>query len=125
MDMSNKYMALFFHTVSMFRNEILDVGTEEFEQELFTFIMNYYENDSELFNKVFGIIPDGNGGYTYELDYEGIMKYAMYIYNPKKIASLYDEIGNDMVEKITDLAELYWHYELIIDDLNNGVRIRH
>ncbi|MBR7042365.1 MAG: hypothetical protein IKI04_02570 [Bacilli bacterium] len=124
MDMKYKYMALFFHTVSMWKNEIITIETDEFKQLLLNFIMNYYDSNKELFDKIFNIKRVGSK-YSYSIDYNEVMKYAMYIYEPKKLCKLYDEIGDDMIVNITDLAWLFCQYESIINDMNSYGHIRH
>ena len=125
MNMKYKYMALFFHTISLWKNDIIAVESDEFKELLLGFIMNYYVGNEELFNKIFDIKYAGGNRFSYKINYDEVMKYAMYDYNPKKLCRLYDEIGDDMIEKITLLAEAFCQYENIINDINNSVRIRH
>ena len=126
MDMQYKYMAVFFYGISLYTGTEIVLDDEEFKQLLLGFIMNYYLNYTDLFNKIFDIKYVKNKGFTYKIDYDKIDKYGSLLdENPKKFCKMYDEIGWETIEQITELSNMFCEYANTIYDINNNMRIRH
>ena len=124
--MQYKYMAAFFYGVSLYTGELVAIGDEDFNQMLQGFIMNYYPTHYKLINKIFDVRYTKEKGYFYRIDYNKILKYGTLLWtNPKEFNKMYDEIGWENIEEISDLAWLFGRYQEEITDLNNSKRIKH
>ena len=124
--MKYKYMAILFYGISLYTGKEIAIEDENFKQLLLGFIMNYYLSNRELMNEIFDIKYQEGKGFTYRIDYKEVEKYGCLLYDePRKFCQLYDEVGDEKVKEITDLACLFCQYVEIIDDMNNNVRIRH
>ena len=126
MDMQNKYLAVFFYGVSLYTGEEVVVGDDDFNQLLLGFMSNYYGSKHEIMDKVFGIKKVPEKGYTYSIDYDKVLKYGLLLRtNPKKFCEMYDEVGQETIDEITELSYSFCKYVEIIEDMNNSKRIRH
>ena len=126
MDIQDKYMAVFFNTLSVATASAINIKDKGFQQLLLNFVMNYYVEKYEILNKVFGIKYSKEKGYSYRMNYDEIIKYArMYEFDPQKYCKIYDEIGQNDLDEITKLVETFCMYVDEVNDMKKKNRIRH
>ena len=126
MNIQDKYMAVFFNTLSVATASAINIKDKGFQQLLFNFVMNYYVEKYEILNKVFGIKYSKEKGYSYRMNYDEIIKYArMYEFDPQKYCIIYDEIGQNDLDEITKLVETFCMYLDEVNDMKKKNRIRH
>ena len=125
-DIQCKYMAVFYYGVSLYTGETIGIQDNEFNQLLLGFITNYYTKYYKIMDKVFDIRYSKERGYSYRINYDKIVKYGNLVENdPRKFCQMYDEVGQEMVDKITDLACEFCKYVEIVNDMKNSKKIRH
>ena len=126
MNMQDKYMAVFFNTLSVATASAINIKDKGFQQLLLDFVMNYYMEKYEILNKVFGIKYSKEKGYSYRMNYDKIIKYAkMYEMDPQKYCKIYDEVGQNDLDEITKLVESFCMYVDEVNDMKKKNRIRH
>ncbi|MBQ8218956.1 MAG: hypothetical protein IJZ79_04315 [Bacilli bacterium] len=123
MDYLLKCRALYLRSIAL----TLDINlviTDAFIELLNSFLNNYYEQYFDLFDLIYKLKTDEEEEYNSEKCDELLKKY-LYDFTVNDIAiKLYDDIGTENVNKISELSYKFCEYYYEIIDINNNKLIR-
>lgn len=119
MDYLLKCRALYIWSISL-TLEINLVIDNEFCQLENSFFVNYYKDYPDLFSLIYEESEEGNK----EEKYYKLLKYLYEFTVNDSAIKLYDDIGMENVNKISELAYKFCEYYYVLYDMNNNVRIR-
>ena len=119
-----KCRALFLQGVAYLANENLNLD-ENFNLLLQNFLENYYIGNEEYFNLIYYFDIDEEGNLKVIEDptwSETLSEYLGYFNNgnSEAVKKLYDDIGQEDVNKISILTEQFVNHILILTDMNNN-----
>lgn len=119
-----KCRALFLQGVAYLANENLDLD-ENFNLLLQNFLENYYIGNEEYFNLIYYFDIDEAGNLNVMEDpawSETLSEYLGYFNNgnSEAVKKIYDDIGQEDVNKISILTEQFVNHILILKDMNNN-----
>ena len=126
-DLMIKRRALFLETIIGIDNGIMD-DAEGFGMLLNGFVQSYMDEYYDLFNLLYVFEKNDEGKLQiYEEDEWAIPLYKYLSYfnanDSKNIIKLYNEIGSETVDKISQLVELFQEYLSILFD-NRVIKIK-
>ena len=124
MDEKMKYLVTFFYNISFVSKSSIDVVDEGFKQMIYGFIKSYYRDFEDLMDKIFDVSKEDDKYYI-KVYFEQANEYADLIkYFPQDFIKIYDDMGEDEVTELMNLAILFWHYVYEINDLNSYKKVR-
>ncbi len=123
MDKKYKYLTVFLYSISMLTGTFLDTDDENLRELIIGFISNYYYIKKDILNKMFDFKAVKPGEFKVMIDYDKVTKYgSLFLTNPKKLIALYDEIGKEDINEISNLSELFCNYCIVIDNMNKNIK---
>ena len=118
MDNKIKYLVMFFMDISFCTNQVINVNDQEFQELLQGFIINKYNSNKDIMNKVFDISKKDKV-INIRINYEEAVRYGqLYSLHPIRFSKLLDDVGEKDLNKILDLAQLFIGYVKEIDEMN-------
>ena len=118
MDNKIKYLVMFFMDISFCTNQVINVNDQEFQELLQGFIINKYNSNQDIMNKVFDISKKDKV-INIRINYEEAIRYGqLYSTHPIRFSKLLDDVGEKDLNKILDLAQLFIGYVKEIDEMN-------
>lgn len=119
-----KCRALFLHGVAYLTNVNLDLD-ENFNLLLQNFLENYFVGNEEYFNLIYYFDIDEAGNLKVMEDpawSETLSEYLGYFNNgnSEAVKKLYDDIGQEDVNKISILTEQFVNHIIVLNDMNNN-----
>ena len=117
-----KCRALFFQSIAYVMEENIDMDGDFFAL-LEGFMENYLVDNYDEFNLIYYFTKDDDGNLAFVEEPEwtdDLIKYLNYFRNcdNNKVIELYDDIGEENVDKISHLVKLFWIYTMALDDMN-------
>ena len=118
-----KCRAIFLYSIGLLLNDISIIYDNRLDYLLRSFLDNYLKDNFDIFNVLYYLKKDENGNiYIYEEEeWTGMLyEYLWYlsIHDNKKIIKMYDDVGNNVVKKISDLVGLFYDYVMILRDMS-------
>lgn len=118
-----KCRAIFLYSIGLLLDDISIIYDNRFDYLLRSFLDNYLKDNFDIFNVLYYLKKDENGNiYIYEEEeWTGMLyEYLWYlsIHDNKKIIKMYDDVGNNVVKKISDLVGLFYDYVMILRDMS-------
>ena len=124
MDEKIKYLVTFFNNISFVSKYSIDVVDEGFKQMIYGFIKSYYRDYEDLMDKIFDVSKEDDK-YFIKVYFEEANEYAyLFKYFPQDFIKIYEDVGEEDVTEIMNLAILFWHYVYEINDLNSYKKVR-
>lgn len=119
-----KCRALFLQGVAYLTNENIDLD-ENFNLLLENFIENYFIGNEEYFNLIYYFDIDEEGNLKVMEDpawSETLSEYLGYFNNgnSEAVKKIYDDIGQEDVNKISILTEQFVNHIIVLNDMNNN-----
>ena len=109
---------MFFMDISFCTNQVINVNDQEFQELLQGFIINKYNSNQDIMNKVFDISKKDKV-INIRINYEEAIRYGqLYSTHPIRFSKLLDDVGEKDLNKILDLAQLFIGYVKEIDEMN-------
>ena len=123
MEEKYKYLTVLLYSISLILGGYINVDDENFRELLIGFINNFYYEKKNIFDKIFEFHMKNNNEMMVKIDYDKVIKYGnIFLTNPRKLAMVYDEIGREDINEITNLAQLFCFYCNQVDDMNNNLK---
>ena len=109
---------MFFMDISFCTNQVINVNDQEFQELLQGFIINKYNSNKDIMNKVFDISKKDKV-INIRINYEEAIRYGqLYSTHPIRFSKLLDDVGEKDLNKILDLAQLFIGYVKEVDEMN-------
>ena len=117
-----KCRAIFLYSIGLL-NDVSILEDERLNYLLQGFLENYLKDNFEIFNLIYCFKKDENGNlciYEEEEWTDILYKYLGYLasHDNKNIIKMYDDVGIDIVNRITNLVELFCDYVMVLRDMS-------
>ena len=117
-----KCRAIFLYSIGLL-NDVSILEDERLNYLLQGFLENYLKDNFEIFNLIYCFKKDENGNlciYEEEEWTDILYKYLGYLaaHDNKNIIKMYDDVGIDIVDRITYLVELFYGYVMVLRDMS-------
>ena len=118
-----KCRAIFLYSIGLLCDDVSILEDERLNYLLHGFLENYLNDNFEIFNLIYYFRKDEVGNlciYEEEEWTDMLYKYLGYLagHDNKKIIKMYDDIGNDVVSRISDLARLFYDYVMVLRNMS-------
>ena len=118
-----KCRAIFLYSIGLLCDDTKILEDERLNYLLHGFLENYLKDNFEIFNLLYFFKNDENGTLCIyeEEEWTNILyKYLGYLLSKdnKNIIKMYDEIDYDVVNKISDLAHLFYGYVMVLNEMS-------
>ena len=118
-----KCRAIFLYSIGLLCDAVSMLEDERLNYLLHGFLENYLNDNFEIFNLIYYFKKDEGGNlciYEEEEWTNMLYKYLGYLArrDNKKIIKMYDDVGYDVVKRISDLARLFYEYVIVLRDMS-------
>ncbi len=118
-----KCRAIFLYSIGLLCDDVSMLEDERLNYLLHGFLENYLNDNFEIFNLIYYFKKDEGGNlciYEEEEWTNMLYKYLGYLArrDNKKIIKMYDDVGYDVVKRISDLARLFYEYVIVLRDMS-------
>ena len=118
-----KCRAIFLYSIGLLCNDISLLEDERLNYLLHGFLENYLKDNFEIFNLIYCFKKDQDGNLRIHEEAEWtdmLYKYLGYLarHDNKRIIKMYDDIGTKVVNKISELAKLFYEYVFMLRDMS-------
>lgn len=116
--------ALFLQSIAYLNGENIDID-ENFNIILESFLENYFYGNEDYFNLIYYFDIDEEGNLTIREEEEWtqeLNKYLNYFRtnNNEKVIAMYNDIGIDDINRISNLASYFINYIMTLNDMNKA-----
>ena len=117
-----KCRAIFLYSIGLL-NDVSILEDERLNYLLHGFLENYLKDNFEIFNLIYCFKKNENGNLCIyeEEDWTDILyKYLGYLaaHDNKNIIKMYNDVGVDIVNRISDLVGLFYGYVMVLRDMS-------
>lgn len=114
--------ALFLQSIAYLNGENIDID-ENFNIILESFLENYFYGNEDYFNLIYYFDIDEEGNLTIREEEEWTQELNEYlnyfrINNNEKVIAMYNDIGIDDINRISNLASYFINYIMTLNDMN-------
>ena len=118
-----KCRAIFLYNIGLICDDVTILEDDRLNYLLHCFLENYLNDNFEIFNLIYCFRKDDDGNlciYEEEEWTNTLYKYLGYfaMRDNKKIIKMYDDLGNDIVNRIGKLTEQFYDYVKILKDMS-------
>jgi hypothetical protein len=118
-----KCRAIFLYSIGLLCDDVSMLEDERLNYLLHGFLENYLNDNFEIFNLIYYFKKDEGGNiciYEEEEWINMLYKYLGYLArrDNKKIIKMYDDVGYDVVKRISDLARLFYEYVIVLRNMS-------
>ena len=117
-----KCRAIFLYSIGLL-NDVSILEDERLNYLLHGFLENYLKDNFEIFNLIYCFKKNEYGNlciYEEEEWTDILYKYLGYLatHDNKNIIKMYDDVGIDIVNRITNLVQLFYGYVMVLRDMS-------
>ena len=117
-----KCRAIFLYSIGLLCDDVSILEDDQLNNLLHGFLINYLDSNFELFNLIYYLRKDEDGKlYVYEEEEWNDILFknleCLARHDNKNIIKMYNEIGDNIVSRISELAKLFYEYVLILRDV--------
>lgn len=118
-----KCRAIFLYSIGLLCDDVSILEDDRLNYLLHGFLENYLKDNFEIFNLIYYFKKDENGNLCiYEEEEWNLIlyKYLGYFSNKdnRNVIKMYDDIGADVVNRISDLVRLFYDYVMVLRNMS-------